>query len=258
MNNEIKTVSPFKNFCMTIGNLPTSYLESMSYYETLCWLIKYLENTIKPAVNQNAEALKELQYYVEHLDLTDEVNTRLDEMAEDGTLAHIINVEMIGNLSNLDTTNKENLVSAINEVNTNLIDINLSEYTTYNTTIGNLNLSVGTVIEGALYTAKNSSGSLGKVYGHLYISLPGGTQLATNKITIQTEFRPTNDFTVSALGIRYVYYDEGNPQLYETFVNIKSTGEVEIPIPTESNSTNVRVQIFPCLLYIKDFGDIGN
>ena len=52
MNNEIKTISPFRNFCITIGALPTSYLESMSYYEMLCWLCKYLENTVNPAINQ--------------------------------------------------------------------------------------------------------------------------------------------------------------------------------------------------------------
>lgn len=262
MNNEIKTISPFKNFCVTVGALPTSYLESMSYYEMLCWFCKYLENTINPAINNNAEALKELQSYVanyfDNLNVQTEINNKLDSMAQSGELAEIINVEMIGTLSNLNTTNKDNLVSAINEVNTNLIDFNLTEYTTYNTTIGNLNLSNGSVIEGALYTAKNSSGSLGKIYGHLYISLPGGTQQETNKITIQTGFTPTSDFTVSALGIRYVYYDSDNPQLYETFVNIKSTGLVEIPIPTESTATYVRVQIFPCLLYIKDFGDISS
>ena len=124
MNKEIKTISPFKNFCMTIGALPTSYLESMSYYETLCWLCKYLENTINPAINNNAEALKELQEYVanyfENLDVTEEINNKLDEMADDGTLAQIINVEMIGSLSNLTTDDKTDLVSAINEVNTDL------------------------------------------------------------------------------------------------------------------------------------------
>lgn len=94
MNKEIKTISPFKNFCMTIGALPTSYLESMSYYETLCWLCKYLENTINPAINQNAEALKELQEYIanyfDNLDVQEEVNNKLDEMAESGELAELI------------------------------------------------------------------------------------------------------------------------------------------------------------------------
>ena len=103
MNNEIKTISPFKNLCVTIGNLPTSYLESMSYYECLVWLCKYLENTINPAINNNAEALKELQEYVanyfKNLDVQTEIDSKLDEMALDGTLAEIINEEIFTELS---------------------------------------------------------------------------------------------------------------------------------------------------------------
>ena len=104
MNKEIKTISPFKNFCVTIGNLPTSYLESMSYYEMLCWFCKYLENTINPAINNNAEALKELQEYVanyfDELNVQTEINNKLDEMVEDGTMAEIINQEIFTDLNN--------------------------------------------------------------------------------------------------------------------------------------------------------------
>lgn len=103
MNNDIKTVSPFKNFCVTIGNLPTSYLESMSYYEMLCWFCKYLENTINPAINSNAEALKELQEYVadyfSDLNVQTEIDNKLDEMVQDGTMAEIINQEIFDELS---------------------------------------------------------------------------------------------------------------------------------------------------------------
>lgn len=131
---KIETLKPFKYFCMTIGALPTSYIESMSYYETLCWLCKYLENTVIPAVNNNGEAVEELQQkylelvdyvdnYFDNLDYQTEVNAKLDEMADDGTLAQIINVEMIGSLQDLTTTDKTDLVSAINEVNANIGNI---------------------------------------------------------------------------------------------------------------------------------------
>ena len=106
--NNIEKISPFKNFCVTIGNLPTSYLESMSYYEMLCWFCKYLENTINPAINNNAEALKELQRYVtnyfDNLDVSEEIDAKLDEMVQDGTMAEIINEEIFTNLSNRVTT----------------------------------------------------------------------------------------------------------------------------------------------------------
>ena len=98
---KIETLKPFKYFCMTIGALPTSYIDSMSYYETLCWLCKYLENTVIPAVNNNGEAVEELQQkylelvdyvnnYFDNLDVQEEINNKLDEMAENGELTALI------------------------------------------------------------------------------------------------------------------------------------------------------------------------
>ena len=101
MNNEIKYVSPFKKFCITVGNLPTAYLESMSYYEGLTYLVNYLSNNVIPALNNNGEVVEELQEqftilknyvdnYFENLDVQEEVNNKLDEMAESGELTDII------------------------------------------------------------------------------------------------------------------------------------------------------------------------
>lgn len=92
---------PFKHFCITIGNLPTSYVDSLSYYEMLEWLCHYLQDTVIPAVNTNAEAVTELQNlyvelknyvdnYFENLDVQEEINNKLDEMVEDGVLLDII------------------------------------------------------------------------------------------------------------------------------------------------------------------------
>ena len=94
-------VSPFKKLVMTIGELPTSFVESMTYYEALAWFVNYLQNTIIPTVNNNAEAVEELQGlfttlynyvhdYFDNLDVQEEINNKLDEMAEDGTLQNMI------------------------------------------------------------------------------------------------------------------------------------------------------------------------
>lgn len=100
--NTVETLeSPFKHLVMTIGELPTTFVESMSYYEALAWLVNYMEKTLLPAVNQNAEATKELQaYYVElkayvddyfdNLDIQTEIDNKLDDMAESGELADVI------------------------------------------------------------------------------------------------------------------------------------------------------------------------
>lgn len=85
---------PFKRLITTIGALPTSFIDSMSYYEMLAWLCDYLANQVTPAVNNNAEALKELKEYVDNYfdstDFQEMVNNKLDEMASDGTLGALI------------------------------------------------------------------------------------------------------------------------------------------------------------------------
>lgn len=81
--------------------IPLAFDESMSYYETLCGLLNYLKNVIIPTVNNNANAVAELQTlyeqlrtYVENyftnLDVQDEINNKLDKMVEDGTIPEII------------------------------------------------------------------------------------------------------------------------------------------------------------------------
>lgn len=123
MNNPqiIVKNAPFKRFCMSIGAIPTSYLDSLDYYETLLWLIKYLEETIIPTVNNNGEAVSELQtLYIElknyvdnyftNLDVQEEINNKLDEMVESGELQEIINQFLELNTP-LIIENKENLLN---------------------------------------------------------------------------------------------------------------------------------------------------
>ena len=83
------------------SNIPAVYDNTMSYYEELVALIKYLQDTVVPAVNNNAsaittlsEAIETLQSYVDNyfnnLDVQKEINNKLDQMAESGQLADII------------------------------------------------------------------------------------------------------------------------------------------------------------------------
>lgn len=97
----VTNLRPFTRMLMTIGQIPTSYLISMSYEEQLLWLCNYLEKEVIPALNNNAEAVKEVQElftelksyvdnYFDNLDVQEEINNKLDEMAESGQLADII------------------------------------------------------------------------------------------------------------------------------------------------------------------------
>ena len=101
INKEVITLKPFKKFCMTIGELPSAYTETMSYYEMLVWFTKYLQDTVIPTINNNGEAVSELQTlfvelqtyvnnYFDNLDVQEEINNKLDDMVEAGTLQEII------------------------------------------------------------------------------------------------------------------------------------------------------------------------
>ena len=105
MNEELKVptmqVPPIKRVCMTIGQLPASYVETMSYYEMLVWFVHYLRDDVIPVVNANGLATQELQElfvqlqsyvnsYFDNLDVQEEINNKLDAMAESGQLTDII------------------------------------------------------------------------------------------------------------------------------------------------------------------------
>lgn len=104
----METLTPFKKICMTIGEIPNSYIDSMSYYECLVWLCNYIEKTVIPAINENAEQGNELiskfnelkifvDNYFSNLNVQNEINTKLDEMSESGELGQIINVQLLSN-----------------------------------------------------------------------------------------------------------------------------------------------------------------
>ena len=127
MNNvkKIKPTGLFTNYIYKA--IPLAFDESMSYYETLCGLLAYLKDTVIPTVNNNADVVIELQTlyeelktyvdnYFENLDVQEEINNKLDEMVEDGTIDRIINQEIFQNINN-----------EINEIN-DTIDKKLPEY----------------------------------------------------------------------------------------------------------------------------------
>lgn len=121
---------PFTRFCMSIGAVPSSYLAGLSIEEQLLWLCSYLEKEVIPTVNNNGEAVEELQNlyvqlhdyvdnYFDNLNVQEEINNKLDEMASDGTLATIINQEIFGELNTAIATNTSDITTLYNMTNLN-------------------------------------------------------------------------------------------------------------------------------------------
>ena len=91
----------FTRYCMSIAQVPSSYLSGLTMEEQLLWLCSFLTNEVIPTVNNNGEAVEELQTlyiqlkdyvdnYFDNLDVQEEVNNKLEDMAQSGELAELI------------------------------------------------------------------------------------------------------------------------------------------------------------------------
>ena len=120
-----KVQNLINKFCVTIGMIPTSYKEALTYEKQILAIGHYLENVVYPAINNNAEALAELQNlfielkdyvdnYFDNLDVQEEINNKLDEMATDGTLAEVINHQVFDEL-NQKINNNETKINDLSE-----------------------------------------------------------------------------------------------------------------------------------------------
>lgn len=112
-------LSAFKFFALTNFPYIEQTFDTLTNYELMCKIAEELNKFIKNnnATNQNVinlyNAFVSLQDYVnqyfDDLNVQNEINTKLDEMASDGTLDNIINQEIFGQL-NTDLTNLKNKV----------------------------------------------------------------------------------------------------------------------------------------------------
>ena len=91
----------FTRYCMSIAQVPSSYIAGLTIEEQLLWLCSFLTNEVIPTVNNNGEAVEELQQlyvqlhdyvenYFDNLDIQAEVNAKLEDMAQSGELAELI------------------------------------------------------------------------------------------------------------------------------------------------------------------------
>lgn len=71
---------PFKRMVATVGNLPTSFVDSMSYYEMLAWLCQYITDTLIPQINKNSEEINLIQD--EFIALRQEVEEAIQEIPQ--------------------------------------------------------------------------------------------------------------------------------------------------------------------------------
>ena len=95
---DYKELRPFRFWCQKV--LPLVYDDSLSYYELLCKVVDYLNKTMEDVdtlegdVTNLHTAYEQLQDYVNNyfstLDVQEEINNKLDNMAKNGELLELV------------------------------------------------------------------------------------------------------------------------------------------------------------------------
>lgn len=183
------------------------------------------------------------------------------------------NATKIGDLTTLTTDTKTSLVGAVNEVDAhadtaqNTANSAATAANTANTNIAKFNLAdkqtlTPTSNKGSIqnaYTqvqyAGDTTGSVYKLYGRIYIiglENLGGTL----NITIgTTPLRPTTSYTVNTGVLLARSYLDGKSDTVPRNFTVNTDGTITLTDTIASNLTEMSVILPPCLYFNSDFGD---
>jgi hypothetical protein len=89
MNNDYKNIPPFKFFVLQNFPFIEEDFDAITNYQLLCKVAEYLNKVIEQT-NITGQQVEELTHYFDNLDVQEEINNKLDEMAESGQLTEII------------------------------------------------------------------------------------------------------------------------------------------------------------------------
>lgn len=90
MNNfDYKNMTPFKWFVLENFPFIENDFDAINNYHLFSKVVEYLNKTIDN-VNELGQLVEEFSNYFDNLDVQQEINNKLDEMAEDGTLTLLI------------------------------------------------------------------------------------------------------------------------------------------------------------------------
>lgn len=186
------------------------------------------------------------------------------------------NTANIGELTYLSTTAKNNLVAAINEVDSdvttaqNTANSASSAASTANTNINKFNLTnrftlTSSTNKGTINTsisnvqfATDTTSSIFKVYGRIYVdNLSGQTGTLTIKIG-ETSLRPSSSYEINMGAIVFRDYGNNLGDVVPRNLTINTNGDITITDTLSLGAGTLlsySIMIPPCLYFNSDFGD---
>lgn len=170
----------------------------------------------------------------------------------------------IGTMANLETTEKTNLVGAINEVNGEISSIknsisnidsrfNFTSFKHYDNINDTTNVTVNTNFTFSkfdVYVATNAEGSVFKVYGEVRYNT---TATSTNTVTLKnTGIVPDGTFDVAGCGF---VYDVSQKTVYSNDFSVSANGDIVLNMGSADSIYNRRRLYIACTYFAKSFGD---
>lgn len=111
----IQKLSPFRLWVLQNFPFIAEDFDALTNYELMCKIVEYL-NKVIDITNEQTTAINYLLNWFDNLDVQDEINNKLDQMAESGELAEIISAYLNSNalivFSNVESLkNADNLIA---------------------------------------------------------------------------------------------------------------------------------------------------
>lgn len=212
------------------------------------------------------------------------IDTQMKLNADAATTANggvTTNATNIGTLANLTTDAKTNVVAAINEVDshadaaqstassalstaggasndvaalTNYLSLSsITKYT--NASQYQIQQGGGTVSSADITVARNSAGTLGKIYGAIVINNVSTTSGTSNvKLNVDTGLRPSSTLTVNGCGINQLDANGTIKLVTNLSIIINTDGTIEFSGYRPEGGT-MYFRPLGCLIFVEDFGD---
>lgn len=186
---------PFRRLVSTIGNLPTVFVESLSLTEMLAYIQSYLENTVIPAVNDNAAAVAELQAFVVKTmnEIITEVNNFETQVKADNEVFQAKIEGMQTAFEEVITNKQTTFENTITEQQTNFQNSITTQQSTFETTI-----------DGKITTLQNQFAAL-KEYCENYLNNLDYQTVIENKFDELVSDGTVEGWVTSKLGEHPVY-----------------------------------------------------
>ena len=182
--NEYKKLTPFKMQVLETFPFIDADFDAITNYELLCKVVEYLNTTIENVDLLN-EKVDEFQQFFDNLDLQDEVDKKLDEMAQDGSLLNLIKGYIDPIYSAYETEINNNITNINNKVSNQDAEI-LNFKTSVNTQVETINSKVDSATSGSpkgVYATVSDLETADPSHNYIYVVTADGKWYYYNTTT---------------------------------------------------------------------------